>query len=62
MRSLQLFLGAYLAGEGYAEHTFEDGPDEPARARLFSVPGLPLTWQVVMRRKRHAAALPKAPR
>ena len=58
MRSLQLFLGAYLAGAGYAEHTFEPDGDEPARDKLWTVPGLPLTWNTVMDRKHHAAGRP----
>ena len=57
MRSLQLFLGAYLAGAGYAEHMEEDEADA-SKHRLLTVPGLPLTWSMVMRRKRHASGRP----
>ena len=57
MRSLQLFLGAYLAGAGYAEHAGDSDEDGPTRARLGTSPGRPLTWKVVMRRRRIVPAV-----
>lgn len=61
MRSLQLFWGAWLAGAGYAEHTFEGAPlDEETRRKLALVPGMTLRWRVLNRRRHPPAARPAA--
>ena len=54
MRSLQVFMGAYLAGEGWALH-LQANEEKPRVNAAASMPGLGWSWRRVLERQRQRA-------
>jgi len=65
MRSLQLILGAYLAGQGWSQHMQDEDVDPallPASSAAL-LPGLGCNWTQVVARQRHRSGrTPVTPR